>query len=185
MQKMVRQLVLLAGCCVIMWLGGCQGAGPSVEKTAKAREPFPEFLVGRWKANRDNWEIEFDSDGEVTSMVHYMWAVPIDTADGAYYTDGPDEGTYALFMLGPCEADYKSATRELSVKIIMEKYEIMMPGGMLEGWLRDFFDGPVSEDGKVWTASWRHMEWLEGADESVDPNFGASELTFTKVDEAE
>ena len=180
---MVKRLLLLIGFSVcLLALVSCQKDDLDVWDVEPS-ERFPEFLVGRWKAEMYNWEMEFDADGRVSSLVHYMWGVSIDMADGAYYLDGPDEDTYAMMLMGPCEVRYDSSTRRLRARIIMDRYEIKTPGGMLEGWLRDFFDGPVSEDGKVWSTSWRHMEWLEGANESVDPNFGTLELTFTRVDD--
>ncbi len=37
--------------------------------------------------------------------------------DGVIEMPGPDEGTYALFIIGLCEADYKPATRNRNSRL--------------------------------------------------------------------
>ncbi len=98
--------------------------------------------------------------------------------------EGPDPGTFAYFAIGPCEAKYNPTNRQLSVKIFLDEFHMRLPNGDLEGRNEDYFDGPVSDDGRTWTVSWRSYSWLEGAS-PPDPNIieaNPEKLTFTKLD---
>jgi hypothetical protein len=75
----------------------------------------------------------------------------------------------------------------IKVKIILDYYIMKLPGGELEGRAEDYFDGPVSEDGKTWTVKWREYSWLKGAT-PPDPNVieaNPTELIFSKLDPAQ
>lgn len=185
----MKRLAVLAGFAVfLLGLAGCgqQKKLESESLEAKSREEnvLPEFLVGKWKADRHDWVFTFELGGRISSIVHDIWALPIDLEEGGYYIEGPDPNTYAVFIMGPCEIEYEPATRELSVKIIMDMYEIKTPAGTLSGRREDYFDGPVSEDGRTWHARWRAYEYLEGAAppdiDYVDAH--PESLVFTKVD---
>jgi len=181
----MKHLVFLAGFAVVLaGVMGCQDEnkvnGVSVDNSGE----FPEFLAGTWKADKHDWQISFKDDGSVSSIVHFIWTLPIDINEGGYFVEGPDEGTHALFVIGPCEAGYDKDTRELSVKIILERYIIKLPHGTLEGKSHDFFEGSISEDGKTWKAEWKNYGWLDGA---APPDANVIEanpvlLVFTKID---
>jgi len=145
---------------------------------------FPEFLVGTWKADEYNWLFKFEPDGSISKLVHLLWALEINMNEGGYAIEGPDEGTYAFFMMGPCETSYDSSSRELKVSILMDRYEMKLPGGTLSGKSEDHFSGTISEDGLTWYTKWRNYGYLDGAD---DPdieyiNTNPVPLTFTKID---
>ena len=192
----MKQLVVLVGCCVFLLVpAGCQNAGRArkdvdpgtprggVDVIVEGGGEFPEFLVGQWKADQYNWAFKFEPDGSISSIVHNIWALEIDLDEGGFYTEGPDENSYAVFIMGPCEADYNPATRELSVKIIMDRYEIKLPVGSLEGRSEDYFDGPVSKDGMKWNVRWREYGYLEDAT-PPDVNYidaHPEPLVFTKL----
>ncbi len=148
------------------------------------RSVFPEFLVGTWKADRYDWAFKFEPDGSISHLVHMLWALRIDVKEGGVYVKSKFEDSYAVFVIGPCEADYNPTTRELSVKIIMDYYEIKTPVGSLEGRSEDYFQGPVSEDGKTWKVEWRNYGYLDGATlpdiDYIDAN--PEPLVFTKLD---
>lgn len=144
------------------------------------RSAFPDFMVGVWEADKYDWAFTFEPDGSISHLVHMVWALPIDIEKGGFYTEGPDEGTYAAFVMGPCETQYNANTRELRVKIVLEMFQMILPQADLEGKARDFFAGPVSEDGTIWTASWWHFGWLEGAT-PPDPDPPSIQLVFKKL----
>jgi hypothetical protein len=64
------------------------------------------------------------------------------------------DGSYSTFKAGDCIVQYTPATRELFVSIQMEKIHIQFGENVIQGSSADRFVGPVSEDGKVWTADW-------------------------------
>ena len=145
---------------------------------------FPEVMVGVWEAEIANckWAFKFERDGSILKIIHAL-AGEVDLRQEGVYLEGPDEGTYAVFMMGPCETEYNASKRELTVKIVLDYYQMVLPQGDLEGKSYDYFKGPVSEDGKIWKAEWLSYSWLEGAD---PPNADAIEaepipLVFMKL----
>lgn len=182
----MKQLVLLAGCVVVLsGLAGCQNPDRSVEVITGSDGQFPEFLVGVWEAEVANskWGFRFERDGSISKIIHGL-AEGVDLKEGGVYLEGPDPGTYAVFTMGPCEAEYDTSRRELKVTIILDYYKMVLPHGELEGRSDDYFRGVVSEDGKSWEADWLSYTWLEGAD-PPDANAIEAEpvrLEFRKLD---
>lgn len=196
----MKRLVVFVWCCVfLLLLAGCKDTGRvggSDEETVVDDKQsivseeavvdggqFPEVMVGAWEAQIDlgKWAFTFEHDGSISKIIHPL-AGRVDLNEEGIYLEGPEPGTYATFVMGPCEAEYSEDTRELKVKIILDDYQIVLSQEQLEGSAYDFFLGSVSEDGEVWTALWKHLSWLEGAD-SPEPNSPSVQLTFTKVDD--
>ena len=104
--------------------------------------------------------------------------------EGGSQLEGREEGSYAVFIMGPYNVNYTASTRELSVRIVLDYFRMEMPIGVLEGASDDYFKGLVSEDGKTWKADWIGYSELEGADRP-DPNLIEANpvpLVFTKID---
>lgn len=180
----MKQLLVLSGCVVVLLgLVGCQNAGRGVEKIVDSNEQFPEFLVGVWKADEYNWTFKFEPDGTILRLEH-MLAGKVRMEEGGSQLEGREEGSYAVFIMGPYNVNYTASTRELSVRIVLDYFRMEMPIGVLEGASDDYFKGLVSEDGKTWKADWIGYTELEGADR---PDLNLIEanpvpLVFTKID---
>jgi hypothetical protein len=189
----MKQLVVLAGCAVfLLGIAGCGqqsekiSGQPQLESKETKDDVFPEFLVGVWRADRFNWAFKFEEDGSILRLEH-MLAGKVKMEEEGVYMEGPDEGTFAVFVMGPCEAKYDPNSRRLSVKVTLEKFLMRLPQGDLEGRQEDYLDGPVSKDGKTWTVDWRCYSWLEGAT-PPDPNLVEAypeRLIFSKLDPAQ
>lgn len=188
----MKQLVVLVGCCVfLLAVAGCGrqnekiSSQPQLESETR-EDAFPEVMVGVWEAEvpgGHEWGFKFECDGSISKIVHFF-AGEVDLREGGTYLEGPDPGTYAAFVMGPCETEYSEDTRELKVKIILDYYQMIFPQGELEGKSHDYFKGPVSEDGRTWKAEWRSYTWLEDATppdiDYIDAHPEA--LVFTKID---
>jgi hypothetical protein len=167
-------------------LAGCVESGISESKENLFQgDGFPQCLVGVWQSNKFGWAFKFEPDGTIRKFRH-MLAREVDmVADrGVIDMKGPDEGTYALFVIGLCETDYEPRTRTLDVKVFLDHYQMQLPNVLLEGGSKDYFTGQVSEDCKTWNVKWRIDSWLEGAD-PPDPNLmkaNIEPLVFTKLD---
>ena len=173
----MKQLLLLAGCVTILSVSaGCHNASGH----------FPKVMVGVWDTEpnkRAKWAIKFETDGSIKRLVHPM-AGPVTIPPGEVYLEGPDPDTHAIFIMGPCEAKYHRKTNELEVKIVLDYYEMRLPGGILRGRMEDYLRGPISKDGKSWEVDWVNYGWLEGAT-PPDPNAieaNPEKLVFTKID---
>ena len=182
----------LCGCLFMaLALIGCgQQSQKTPEQTqlkGQAQEnTFPPVMVGVWEvqvSKYSRWGIKFEPDGSILKIIHVV-AGPIRLEEGGIYEEGPDPNTYALFVMGPCEANYIPSTGMLKVKIIVDYYKMKLPNGVLEGRIEDYFEGPISEDGKTWKVKWWNYGWLEGADppdiEAINAN--PETLIFTKID---
>jgi len=183
----MKRLLVLSGCAIVLLaLTSCgrqnrRTSNPPQLKNQKSE--FPDFLVGVWQADKEDWAFKFEPDGSISKLVHVL-AGPVKMKEGGIYMNGPDPGTFAYFAMGRCEAKYNSTNRQLSVKIFLDAFQMRLPNGDLEGRNEDYFDGPVSDDGRTWTASWRDYSWLDGAS-PPDPNeieANPEKLTFTKLD---
>jgi len=174
------------GLLLAAMLTGCDGSVGSASKGELFKgDGFPQCLVGVWKANRYGWAFKFEPDGSIRKLRH-MLAREVDmvTDEGVIYMEGPKEGTYALFIIELCEANYEPDTRTLLVKVFLDQYEMVLPNGVLEGGSKDYFTGQVSEDCKTWNVEWRIDSWLKGSDH-IDPNrmeANVEPLVFTKLD---
>ena len=184
-QKTMKQLTVLAGCCVILSaLAGCQNSSAKLSNQSKGAY-FPKSMVGVWEAKvsqYSKWGFKFEPDGSISKIIHPV-AGPVRLAEGCAY-GGETEDSYYFFIMGPCEAYYNHVTRMLKVKITVENYMFKLPAGKLEGKMEDYLEGPVSNDGKKWQVSWRNYCWLEGAD-PPDANLieaNPEKLVFTKID---
>jgi hypothetical protein len=185
-RDIMKQLLVLAGCVVVLaGLVGCQSADRGIEKVIQGDGQFPELLAGVWEAkiNESEWAFKFENDGSISKITHVL-AGEVDLEEGGSYMEGREPGTFAMFVMGPCEAQYDANTRELSVKIILEHYVMKFPQGALEGKSHDYFKGPVSENGKTWNAGWKSYAWLEGATPPDANEIEANPvpLVFTKID---
>lgn len=182
----MKRLMLFGFAVILLGLGGCGQQGQLGGEEQKAE--FPGVMVGSWEAEVNwlsKWRIKFEPDGSIKNIIHSM-AGPVDITEGGVAW-GVWGGGHNTFAMGPCEARYIPKTHVLRVKIILDHFVFEVPNGsVLEGGVEDYFEGPVSEDGKTWTVEWINHSWLE-KDGPPDPNDIATvieRLTFTKLDEA-
>ncbi len=147
---MMKRKVAIAFCSVSLlgWAAGCHGPArqPSV------RRPLPGEIAGTWKARDSVWKIVLSPDGTVSSAVIQMGEVEI-RPNRTTRVEMKD-GSFSTYTAGDCVVDYTPATRELFVSIEMKKIHIVFMDNLIEGNSLDRFVGPVSEDGKTWTADW-------------------------------
>jgi len=181
----MNRISALLGCFIfVLAFGGCEQQVQWGGKTGDG--VFPETMVGVWEAEvtRDSkWGIKFEPDGSILKIIHSL-AGPVNVTEGGVYLEGPEPNTYAVFVMGPCEAKYYPEIDELGVKIILEHYEMKLPTGVLEGRIESYFSGPVSKDGQTWAVDLREYGWLEGA-AAPDPKIidqNPKKLVFTKID---
>lgn len=176
----MKKLLVLFGCLVLMsQFTACVLPGDAASENPR----FPRFLVGVWKADQYDWAFKFERDGTISRLVH-MLAGPVKMEEGIVDMEGPDPNTFAYFIIGDCPVKYDHASRRLSVIVSLDGFHMRLPIGDLEGNAVDYFDGPVSRDGKTWTVSWREYSWLEGAESTPDPNLIEAQpekLVFTKT----
>jgi hypothetical protein len=185
----MKWLIALFG-CVFLLFGGCQEPGRNksrVEVIIEGSEEFPDFLVGRWKANDYGWEFVFEPDGMISSAVISMGEVEI--IPGQTTTLPTRGGGKAIFKPGLWTVQYSPLSRELAVEIVMDYIHFEMGPSLLEGKRTDMLVGEVSEDGKTWRADWFSLpDYMAYATETkrltVSPEESFIEtITFEKLEE--
>jgi hypothetical protein len=187
---MVTVLLALAGCF------GSRRTNSNENETSnnkgtdviiEGKGEFPEFLVGRWKANEGGWQFVFEPDGTISSAVISMGRITMYPGEIARIP--MKMGGISVFEPGPWLVHYIPKARELTVSIAIENFYSEMGGGVVEGSVRDIFVGTVDEDALTWKVSWTnflnarsHTKKHPNFDLSNDPDYGDSRtITFEKV----
>lgn len=190
----MRQSVVLLLCCLSTFsVVGCKSQAtrePAVDVTIDGDGKFPDFLVGRWKADRGGWEFVFEPDGTISSAVVSIGRVTM--KPGRTTTIPMQLGGKGVFVPGQWTVQYSHAQRELIVEIVIDRFHIDLGDSVLRGRTRDFFVGSVSGDGQLWPA--RRISFPEYIADTkkypnhrlpFDPNDSArEELLFQKVKES-
>jgi len=150
---------------------------------------FPEFLVGKWKADKGGWEIVFEQDGTISSAVISLGRVKIEP--GRIATLPMRLGGEGVFEPGQWTVQYLQEQRQLIVEITIDHFHTEMGNDILYGQTRDFFIGKVSTDSQLWWAErYSFPEYIVDTEKyhnyklPFDPNDNPREsLVFQKVPE--
>ena len=105
----------------ISLLGGCSSQvqeESAVEVSIDGDGDFPDFLVGRWKADRGGWEIIFEPDGSISSAVVSIGRITM--KPGQITTVPMKLGGKGTFEPGRWSVQYSQDRRELIVEIVIE-----------------------------------------------------------------
>jgi hypothetical protein len=187
---MRRSVVLLFCCLPALSIVGCKSRAPGVEVNVDGDGKFPDFLVGRWKADRGGWEFVFEPDGTISSAVVSIGRVTM--KPGQTTTVPMQLGGKGVFEPGPWTVQYSHAQRELIVEIVIDHFHVELGDSVLRGRTRDFFVGSVSEDGQLWPAQRISFpEYIADTKKNpnhrlpFDPNDSAREhLLFQRIQES-
>ncbi|MHC4425654.1 MAG: hypothetical protein ACYSYV_06110 [Planctomycetota bacterium] len=177
----------------IFLFGGCHnsaGDKRAVEVIIDGDGQFPDFLVGRWKAEADVWEIAFEPDGTISSAVVSIGRVRL--KPGQVTTVPMQLGGKGVFEPGQWTVQYSHEQRQLIVEIAIERFRAELGDSVLKGRTRDFFIGSVSGDGQSWWADrFSYPEYVADTEKyhdyklPFDPNENPREsLLFQKVPES-
>lgn len=191
----MRQLaVLWVWSSLICLLCGCQNSAhdaSAVEVVIEGGEPFPDFLVGTWRADRGGWEFVFEPDGTISSAVVSLGRVRIEP--GRITRVPMQMGGEGLFKPGPWTVQYSHEQRQLIVDIKIEDFRVQLGEGVVKGRTQDIFVGSISEDRRLWWAErFSYPEYI--ADTKKFPNYKLTvehsdtpreSLLFQKVRETE
>ena len=148
---------------------------------------FRLIMVGVWEANSSEegakWAFEIEPDGSIPKLVHPI-AGKVNVKEGGYEAEGPDPGTYATFVMGPCKSSFDAATGIFTVHIVLDEFDMKLPQGEITGKSDDYFKGKVSKDGKTWKADWFFYSSLDGGSPpNIDEvNANPGKLVFHKLD---
>ena len=176
MRRKVELIFILGS--IGLWAASCQG--PS-RRPLVGEAVLPPDIAGTWKAQDSDWKIVLSPDGTLSSAVIPMGVVEV-RPNQTTKTEMKD-GSYSTFKTGDCVVEYTPATRELFVSVQMEEIHIVFLDNVIDGNSIDRFIGPVSEDGKVWTADWITVfDYGPRFPQDVNDTFGG-QLIFEKIEQ--
>jgi hypothetical protein len=165
---------------IVIWLlillpaAGCPGPSKQVQV-------LPPGVAGTWKAQDSPWKIALNPDGTVSSAVIHMGEVEVRPNQTTKVE--MKDGSYSTYKAGDCVVEYTPATRELFVSVEMEEIHIVFLDNVIGGNSIDRFIGPVSEDGKVWTADWITVfDYGPRFPQDANDTF-AGQLIFEKIEQ--
>ena len=153
----MNHLIGLTVCLItVLTLAGC-GTCPTtlqdnVTVTVEGPGRFPAELAGRWRADRDGWELVFEPDGHIASAVISLGRVRV--VPGQTTTRATRSGGQSEFKPGPWTVSYEPATGELTVKIVMDHVRVEMADTVIEGTSTDAFSGAISPTDGLWQVQW-------------------------------
>jgi hypothetical protein len=172
-------------------VGGCSrplhGHADNVQVFVEGGGEFPSSLAGRWKADQNGWEFEFEPNGRLSSAIISLGRVRV--VPGKTTTMPTRGGTEAVFTPGTWMVHYIPSTTELTLRITMDHVRVEMAGDTLEGSSTDTFVGPISSTDGIWRAQWTtftryvaHTPDNASFNLSTDPTYGeTTPLTFAKT----
>jgi hypothetical protein len=150
----MKKIFLLSICCLFILLpGGCRSQAESksgVEVIIDGDAEFPQFLIGRWRADKGGWEIVLEPDGKISSAVVSLGRVRL--TPGQMTKTQMVLGGEGLFKPGKWTVQYSPQRRELGIEIAIEHFRVELGENVVQGKTRDFFIGTVSTDGRLWWA---------------------------------
>jgi len=174
----MKQLAVLVGCAIsLLLLAGCQDGNEgnkAIDVIIKGGGKFPQFLVGRWRADNAGWEFVFEPGGTISSAVIDNGMLRVNPSERVATIPLKDGGV-GIYELGQWTVQYSPESRELSVEIVVDHFHLDMLSYGLTGQTDDLFVGRVSEDLQTWTAEWSTFpEYIaltpEPSELPVDPN---------------
>jgi len=149
----MKQILTLLCVLLALSLIGCQQSEQQADTSVAENVEFPRFIVGTWKAQGENsWELTFDPDGNVSSVVINMGKVMLEPGKTTYIP--MKEGGESSYEPGGFVASYDKSQKELTVRISVKHSYIELVGGIVEGSSEDVFSGAFTEDGKTWNVTW-------------------------------
>ncbi len=189
MGRLLKLLVFLLSFSCLVGCNGSAGNKTGVQVTVDGNGQFPDYLVGRWKANEYGWEFVFEPDGTISSAIHSL--ARIEMKPGQPTIVPMKKGGQGVFEPGEWLVNYIPDTRELTVQVSLKNFRAQMGDNILEGKSTDIFVGPVSKDGTRWEAVWTsfpdytaHTSEYPNFDMFPDPNYSETKmLVFEKVGE--
>lgn len=161
---------LLAAVIVLSGLYGC-GQNGRVEQDA-----LPQKCAGSWSNVEAGWAFVLEDDGTISKVVR-MDGLVMDVKAGGASTESADQQLIANYVYGPCRWSWDAPSGSLRAVVTIEDLYVKAMGAELSCKVIDEFAGPVSEDGRVWTASWKTTtKWHDGSPDQVVDG-GVFELT--------
>lgn len=163
-----------------LFVFGCQQPVQNNNTEIISTQKLPHNVAGIWQASEAPWRITLSEDGVVSSVIIPMATTEIKPNQTTMFE--MKDGQFSAIRAGDCIVEYDLQTRELYVSVDVNDMNIVFFEEQLTGHSQNYFMGKVSEDGKMWDASF--MEVFDyGPRFPQDPNdIVAEPMLFEKVE---
>lgn len=163
-----RCVLIAALAAVVVVAAGCQSPASQPKKVSQKQtfdqqakpkrgitiaitdgSAFPDFLAGVWRQDSEfPREFIISKDGRIPSVVLGLGLVRVNPDSE---TKVPlIDGTEGFFIPGDWSATYDPASRVLTVNIEISAFRMQNGLDVVEGAIRETFQGPISDDGRRW-----------------------------------
>ncbi len=150
-----------------------------VEVIVEGGGAFPDFLVGNWKGNKDQWGIAFAHDGSISEVRISLGSVKLVPSKKTILPTR--DGGEAIYIPGDWTVVYMPKTHELAVRIMVSYINIGIGENSLIGKQEYTLEGTINEEGNIWetiVSDYPEFELLPTSPEDVP---FTSEVVFAKV----
>lgn len=170
MKKIVIFKLLLIICiCVI----GC-----NFEQSSKQTESNIPVSISVWETHdKMPWKFILGPEGAITEVFRND-GLQMVIKEGSIEMQ-PADNVFAYYEFGPCTWKYDSETNTLRVIVTFSDVVIIADQAELNCGMVDEFYGPLSEDGKIWTAEWKTTTTFDP--ETPKQKVVNGTLTFFKI----
>jgi hypothetical protein len=142
-------------------LGGCTGTEENhtvhrhgLKVNITDGDQFPLYLAGTWRQEEGQIfrEFIFSPDGYLESIVLGMGSTRMFPD---HTTEKPlVEGGHSIFVPGKWDATLSLKDRELGVEINIDSFRMQVRDMVLEGKMKEYFIGQISDDGLRWETTY-------------------------------
>lgn len=151
MKKFTKTKLIIFILCLVSFVLGCQRPNHSMVVVIESDGGFPAELVGVWRTQDEQWEIEFLPDGSIREALFPLGAVRLQPGKTLQF-DIPEWQGQAKYVPGQWKVFYVEALRELTVFLEIEHFYNDVGNHAIEGNNTDILSGTFSADMQEWTA---------------------------------
>jgi hypothetical protein len=159
----------------------------AVNVNIEGSEQFPDYLVGTWKTDLNDWEISFKPDGTIEYAVISLGRVKIKPGQDTIVP--MVSGGKGTFKPGQWSVQYFQDQHQLIVEIVIDSFHVEVGDNIVYGKTKEFFSGIIPENSDTWRAErYAYPEYYVNTDKYKnyllpdDPNENPREiLLFKKV----
>ncbi len=149
----MRNLVVIIILSVVV-LSGCSRSVSEVDDKSAAETR--DCVVWQSQGVAKPWRLVCQPDGSISEALQATGLHMILAEGGKKMEMGPS--AFAHYMYGPCTWSYDQETNRLKAVVTIDDFYVQAHQSEISIMIIDELEGPLSEDGTRWNASWNRIE---------------------------
>jgi hypothetical protein len=156
-KPMWKKFLTLGLVITVLTAAGCQKehavSDPNMQVTLIGTSQFPPQLVGLWWNEEHGWAFRFDRTGRIPEIVHTFGRFIVRSGQPITHPM-VDNGT-AVIVPGKWFVEYDAKSRQITIEINLDSYDLNIGQNNISGSSRDVFSGTIPEPGQIkWSLNW-------------------------------